>query len=152
MAVTITPYNHTAAKLQTLDIDANAANFKVELLNDSASFTGSHTAKSSVDNSGAYEVYGNGWAQGGEALASVTVTTVNTNASMFDAADLSITATGGAIGPAYKALLYVDEGGAGTTKTPLFFIAFGESKTASEGNTFNINWNASGIFTITPSA
>lgn len=149
MAVTITPYNHTAAKLLTLDIDANAANFKVELLSSSATFTATHTTKSSVDSAGTYEVYGNGWTQGGMALASVTVTTVNTDETMFDAADVSVTATGGAIGPAYAALLYVNEGGGGTY-TPLFFIAFGEAKTASEGNTFNVNWNASGIWNVAP--
>ena len=57
---------------------------------------------------------------------------------------LSVTATGGTIGTAWAALLYVDEG-AGGTYTPLWYIDFGEAKEATVGNDFKVNFNANGI-------
>ena len=149
MAVTVSTYNHTAAKLLNLSLADEAANVYLELLDGDASFTASHETKAQVDNSGGYEVYGNGWTQGGENLSNVAVTVTTTNDAMIDADDVQITATGGSIGPADAALVYVDEGGAGTTKTPLWFIDFGESKTATVGNVFPVIWNASGIAQIT---
>lgn len=148
MAITVSTYNHTSAKLLKLGVDPQAANFFLELLNGDATFVASHTTKAAVDNTGGYEVYGNGWTQGGENLASVAVTTVTTNDAMLDAADVQITATGGSIGPADAALVYVDEDGGGTY-TPLWFIDFGESKTATVGNVFPVFWNASGIAQVT---
>ena len=149
MSVTVSVYNHTAAKLWDLSVAANAGNFYVALLTNSAVFDAAHTTKSQVDNVGAYEVYGNGWTQGGVALSGVSVST-SLDVSKLDAAGVSVTASGGSIGPAYNALLYIDENGAGTTKTPLLFIAFNEAKMASEGNSFNIAWDADGIYTIAP--
>lgn len=149
MAVTVSTYNHTAKKLLDLSLVDEAANFYLELLSGDASFLASHTTKSQVDNAGAYEVYGNGWDQGGENLANVAVTTTTTNDAMLDASDVEVTATGGSVGPADAALVYVDEGGAGTTKSPLWFIDFGESKTATTGNVFPVIWNASGIAQVT---
>lgn len=148
MAVTVSTYNHTATKLLQLGVDPQAANFFLELLDSNATFVATHTTKSAVDNTGAYEVYGNGWTQGGENLTSVAVSTVTTNDAMLDAADVQITATGGSIGPADAALVYVDEDGGGTY-TPLWFISFGESKTATVGNVFPVLWSASGIAQVT---
>ena len=149
MAVTVSTYNHTAQKLLDLSLVDEAANFYLELLTGDASFLASHTTKAQVDDSGAYEVYDNGWTQGGENLANVAVRITTTNDAMIDADDVTITATGGSIGPADAALVYVDEGGAGTTKSPLWFIDFGESKTATVGNVFPVIWNASGIAQVT---
>ena len=148
MAVTVSTYNHTAAKLLQLGIVPQAANFYLELLTGDATFVASHTTKAAVDNTGAYEVSGNGWDSGGEPLTSVAVTTVTTNDAMLDAADVQITATGGSIGPADAALIYVNES-AGGTLTPLWFIDFGESKTATVGNVFPVIWSASGIAQVT---
>lgn len=149
MAVTVSTYNHTAEKLLKLSLTSEAANFYLELLSGDASFLASHTTKAQVDNSGGYEVHGNGWDQGGENLANVAVSTVTTNDGMIDADDVQVTATGGSIGPADAALVYVDEGGAGTTKSPLWFIDFGESKTATVGNVFPVIWNVSGLAQVT---
>ena len=68
MAVTVSTYNHTAAKLLQLGIVPQAANFYLELLTGDATFVASHTTKAAVDNTGAYEVSGNGWDVGGEPL------------------------------------------------------------------------------------
>ena len=148
MAVTVSTYNHTAAKLLGLGVTPQAANFYLELLDGDASFVASHTTKSAVDNAGGNEVSGNGWDEGGENMASVAVTTVTTNDAMLDAADVQITATGGSIGPADAALVYVNESNGGTL-TPLWYIDFGESKTATVGNVFPVIWNASGIAQVT---
>ena len=139
MAVTISRYNHTVKKLLNKEIDYTT--LKMMLLNNSATFTASHTALASVNNTGAYEVSGNGWTVGGIALASVAVTVVATNDAMLDADDISVTATGGPIGPAYKAVIYDDTG-----DVPLWFIDFGQVEEAGETTDFKFSFNASGIF------
>lgn len=146
MAVTISLYNGVAAAILNGSLDA-ADTYKLELLNNTATFTAANTTKAQVDNTGAYEVYGNGWDQGGETLANVAVTTVTTNDAKFDADDLSVTATGGDIGAAYKALLYNS-----TDSSLIAFIDFGEAKTAGVGTNFLVSWNASGIITLTNAA
>jgi hypothetical protein len=145
MAVTVSIYNHTAAKFAD-GSNAVGDTYKLELLNSSASFTAADTQKTQVDNAGAYETYGSGWAQGGVTLGSVAVTTVTTNDAKFAAADISVTATGGDIGPATAALLYNSTDANGP---PLAFIDFGGAKTAGVGTDFKVTWNASGIFTFT---
>jgi len=139
MAVTVTLYNQAAAKLasQTLTL----ANFKCALLN-GYSFDATETAWSDVSGS---EVSGNGWDAGGEALANVAVTTTTTNDGKLDADDLSVTATGGSIGPADGAVIYDST----TTGTLLAYISFGGSQEAGVGTDFKINWATGGIFTWT---
>jgi hypothetical protein len=142
MAVTISQYDHTAKLL--LNKEVVFANLKVELLNASATFVASHTAKNSVDNTGAYQVSGNGWASGGPSLASVAVTQVTTNDAMLDAADVSVTASGGSIGPAYAAFVYETD-----NNKPLWYIDFGQAESAGDTTDFKIIWNANGIVRLT---
>ena len=144
MAVSIQLYDTTVLRFVNGSNSA-ADTYKLELLNDSATFTASHTAKSAVDNSGAYEVSGNGWTVGGETLANAAISVANTNDAKFDADDIEVTATGGAIGAAYKALLY----NATDSNYPVAFIDFGEAKTADVGTPFKVTWNAAGIVTFT---
>jgi len=141
MAVTISRYNHTAKLLLNKEIVYTT--LKAMLLSASATFTASHTALTSVNNAGAYQVSGNGWASGGETLASVAITVVATNDAMLDADDISVTASGGSIGPAYSAVIYDDTH---ASDAPLWFIDFGGVKEAGVGTDFKINWNASGIY------
>lgn len=148
MADTYHEYNHTKSKLLGLGVTPQASNFYLELLSSSASFDATHTTKAAVDNSGSYEVYGNGWTQGGENLASVAVSIVETSKAMLDAADVDVEATGGAIGPASFALVWLDEGGAGTTKTPLWLYEFDDPITAAQGDFFLHRWSASGILRV----
>lgn len=224
MAVTITPYNGALKKL--LNKEYTFASIAVQLLNNSASFTASHTKKNQVDNGssatvtmtiaspgvvtwtshglsngnlvaflttgalptgltagawyyvinatthtfqvsatsggsaintsgsqsgthtgyagGSYEVYGNGWTAGGELLSNPAVTTVTTNDAMLDADDISKTASGGSIGPAYKALMY-DK----ATMDTLAFIDFGQAEEAGESTDFKIIWPTTGIVAAT---
>ena len=150
MADTISAYNHTRAKLWSLGIEDEAANFYVMLLDGTTAFSATHTSLDETSDTGADEVSGNGWDAGGEPLAGVAVSIVSTSGAKLDAADLSVTATGGHIGPAPAAVVYVDEGGLGSTKTPLFHIAFENAKTALSGFPFIITWSASGIASSVP--
>lgn len=144
MAVTIHRYNHTARKFLAGDVDIE--NMKVMLLTNDASFTATNTELDQVNNSGAYEVYGNGWTQGGELLDGAAVTTVATNGAMLDANDISVTATGAPIGPAYKMVIYDDSD---EDDAPLWFVDFGEAQTAGTGTPFIVAIHGNGLFRIT---
>lgn len=147
MAVSISRYNHTAKKL--LNKEVTYTTLKVMLLNNSASFSAGDTTLNQVTNSGAYQVSGGGWASGGQTLASVAVTTVDTNGAMLDGNDIEVTATGAAIGPAYAAVIYDDTD---SNDAPLWFVNFGEAKQADEGTPFKFSLNASGLFRVTQAA
>lgn len=153
MAVTITRYNHTLTLLNTGAIDLN--NLKVMLLTNAATFSAANTTLDQVAGAlegspaeRANEVYGNAWTQGGELLAGVAWTTVAAdvdtvaNDSMLDANDVSVTATGGPIGPTRKAVVYDDAHG---SDAPLLFIDFGEDQQAGEDTDFKIVWSTNGM-------
>jgi hypothetical protein len=141
MAVTISLYNHSASKLLSGAWNSTDT-YKVMLLDATGTFTASHTVVGDVSSD---QVSGNGWTVGGETLAGVSVSTVTTNDAKFDANDISVTASGGAIGPAENAVII------NTTDTSALVahIAFGEAKTADSGTDFQITWDASGIITAT---
>lgn len=144
MAVTISRYNHTSKKLMNKEVDLST--LKVMLLNSSASFTATNTTLNQVNNSGAYQVSGNGWTSGGVTLSNVAVTVVDTNGAMLDADDVDVEATGGAIGPAYALVIYDDTD---SNDAPLWFIDFDGAQTAGEGTSFKITFNANGILRVT---
>ena len=92
------------------------------------------------------EVSGTGYTAGGATLASKTCAEA-TRVTTFDAADTSwssstLTARG--------AVVYYASGTASTSLL-ICFIDFGADKSSDNG-TFEIQWNASGIFTITVAA
>ena len=141
MAVTVSVYNHTAARFAS---GANAAGdtYKVKLLT-AATFDATHTTLTATG--GTEATTGTGYTAGGATLANVAVTTVTTNDAKFDADDVTWTASGGSITASY-AILYNDTD---TDDPPVAFIDFGGSESASDGTDFLIVWNASGIFTWT---
>ena len=141
MAVTISLYNHTAAKFADGSFAA-ADTYKVKLLT-AATFDATHTTLAGTG--GTESTTATGYTAGGQALASVAVTTVTTNDAKFDANDLTWSASGGAIVASY-AILYNDTD---ADDPPLAFIDFGGSESAGSGTDFIIVWNASGIFTWT---
>lgn len=147
MAVTVSRYNHTVKKL--LNGEINYADLAFMLLSNSASFTAANTSIDAVAGAGpsrANEVHGNGWTQGGEDLASVAVTTITTNDAKIDADDISVTATGGPIGPAYKGVIYEKASG-----DVLWFYDFGQVEEAGEDTDFKVIINPNGIaFTTDP--
>lgn len=60
----------------------------------------------------------------------------------FDVADITWTASGGAIGPASGCLIYDVTNASGA----VYLIDFGEAKTADDGTDFKITIDASGLF------
>jgi hypothetical protein len=141
VAVTISLYNHTAAKFADGSFAA-ADTYKVKLLT-AATFDATHTTLAATG--GTESTTGTGYTAGGQALTGVAVTTVTTNDAKFDANDLTWSASGGSIVASY-AILYNDTD---TNDPPLAFIDFGGSESAGTGTNFLIVWNASGIFTWT---
>jgi hypothetical protein len=141
MAVTISVYNHTAAKFADGSF-AVGDTYKVKLLT-AATFDATHATLAAT---GGTEVAGaNGYTTGGQALANVAVTTVTTNDAKFDADDVTWSASGGSITASY-AILFDDTD---ANDPPLAFIDFGGSQSAGDGTQFKVIWNASGIFTFT---
>ena len=143
MAVTVSLYNHTAARFAD---GSNAAsdNYKVMLCT-AATFTASNTTLASITKTEVAN--GNGYTTGGAALTNVAVSTVTTNDAKFDADDATWSASGGAVTASY-AILYNDTD---ANDPPVAFIDFGGSQTAGDGTDFKIIWNANGIFTFTVS-
>lgn len=137
---TISLYNHTAKVLANSEV--NTANLKVMLVNN-YTFDPYETSMNYIDNQ---EVWGNGWDAGGEPLANESITQVSPNDAKLDADDLSVTATGGTIGPATGAVLYEADSPGGL---PLAYIDFAGSESAGVGTNFNITWDSSGIITFT---
>jgi hypothetical protein len=141
VAVTVSLYNHTAARFAS---GANAATdtFKVALYT-AATFNAANTTLAGITKTEVTNA--NGYTTGGATLANVAVTTVTTNDAKFDADDVTWSATGSGITASY-AILYNDTD---TDDPPVAFIDFGGSETASAGTDFLLVWNANGIFTWT---
>lgn len=130
-------YNHTRKLFANGDV--NIANLKVILVGSGYTFSATETAMTTIN---AQEVSGNGWTAGGEAVANAALTVTNTNEAKLDGDDISVTATGGDIGPATQLVVYD-----ATNNYPLFQYSFASSQTAGDGTPFNVTWNASGIAT-----
>ena len=141
MAVTISLYNHTAARFAS---GANAVGdtYKVKLLT-AATFDATHTTLTATG--GTEATTGTGYTAGGATLSNVAVTTVTTNDAKFDADDASWTASGGPIAAEF-AIIYNDTD---ADDPPVAFIDFDGSQSAGDGTDFLIVWNANGIFTWT---
>lgn len=147
MATTTQAYNHTANLINSGVVTA-AKTYKIEFLNNSATFDATHTAKTSVDNAGAYEVYGSGWTQGGETLAGVTIGIVSTTGSKFTATSPAVTLSGGDL-TVYKYLIYIDDG---ANDAPLYFITLNSALTVTDGNVIGVQISSNGIHQLTPAA
>jgi hypothetical protein len=142
---TISLYNHTARRF--MDGSNGAADtYKVMLLNSSASFNATHTTLTQVSNANAYEVYGHGWTQLGETLASVVVSTITTNDAMFDAADVLVNITGGALGPYSAYVIYNDTD---ADDPPVAYVALTSPVTTADGAVAGMIWASNGIITAT---
>lgn len=145
MAVTITPYNHTLKKIANKEFTLST--LKVMLLNQAAvtGFDASNTTLTQVLTGAQDEVSGNGWTAGGETIANVAVSTVTTNDAALDGDDISKTASGGSIGPAYGAVIYDDTD---ASDAPLAMIDFGQSEEAGDTTDFKVIWPTGGIITF----
>lgn len=146
MAVTVNRYNKAIEYIGDNTIDLDTDSFAIMLMNSSHVFTATHTQRTDV--SANQIATANGYTQAtgggtGKLLTSVTWTE-SSGTLTWDAADVSWTASGGSIA-ADDAVVFDDTA---TNDELMFSFDFGGTQTATDGGTFNINWNASGIFTI----
>lgn len=146
MAVSVTPYNHTVKKFANKEVTLTT--LKVMLVNQAAvtGFDAANTTLAQALTGAQDEVSGNGWTAGGETLQNVAVTTVTTNDGKLDADDISKTASGGSIGPAYGAIIYDDTD---VDDSPLLMVNFGQAEGAGDTTDFKFLINASGLITWT---
>lgn len=141
MAVTAKAYSNmplnALEKLMNLETDT------IKCMLCTASYTpnqDAHDFKNDITN----EVSGTGYTAGGAEVANPAVT-ISAKVTKFDGdnvawANSTITAR--------YAVLYDDTPAADADKPLLIYVDFGEDK-SSENGTFQITWDASGIFTVT---
>lgn len=128
----------------TIDVDSHT--FKVQLHTSSYSPNlNTHTVRADLTNELATA---NGYTAGGATLGSITWSSSSGTAT-FDAADTTWTASGGSI-TARNAVIYDD-----TPSSPLdpllgyvLLDTTPADVTATDGNPFTLQWNASGIWTL----
>ena len=141
MAVTISLYNHTRRRFLS-GANAEGDTYKVMLCT-AATFNAADTTLAGITKT--ETANGNGYTTGGATLANVTVSTVTTDDAMFDADNVTWSASGGSIEGAYG-IVYNDTD---ADDPPVAFIDFDGTQTAGDGTDFIIQWNASGIVSAT---
>lgn len=147
MATTTQVYNHVANLINSGQLPAGSV-YKVELLNNSATFDATATTKTAVDNAGAYEVYGSGWTQGGETLTGVTISITATTGSKFTANSPTVTLSGGNL-TWYKYLIYCDTIAG---DAPLYFVTLNAALTVTDGNIAGVSISSNGIHQLLQAA
>lgn len=125
------------------DYDTNT--FKAELYNSTHTFTAANTQRSDISANALAS--GNGYTNPGQDLVSNALSQPVAGTTMWDANDVTWTASGGSIGPADDCVIYND-----TSTSPVdslvCSIDFGASETAGSGTDFKITFHANGIFRI----
>ncbi len=104
-------------------------------INTSGSQSGVHTRTSS----GSGEVSGNGWNIGGMTLTTVAASIRSTSGAALSCDNLSVTATGGDIGPAYGCIIYEY-----SKMNLLWLVDFGQVETAGVGTNMLIVFDPTG--------
>jgi hypothetical protein len=147
MAASITVYQSFAEYIADGTIDMDTDTFKVSL--HTSAYTpsaSSHTVYANLTNELSTA---NGYTNGGATLASVTWNRSGGTVT-FDAADVVWTASGGSIAARYAVIR--KDGTANAIVSPLVAYILLDTTpadvTATAGNTFTLQWNASGIFTL----
>lgn len=143
MAVTAKLYGKGMLALANKEIDWTSDTIKAMLC--TSSYTpdqDAHDYKDDVTN----EVTGTGYTAGGATLANCTATyTAGTNVAKFDADDTLWTTS--TITARY-AVVYDATPGSDATRPLIGYVDFG-ADVSTAAQTFQITWNASGIFTVT---
>jgi len=144
MAVTAKLYGKFLNALANKEVDLNSDTIKVQL--HTSSYTpdqDTHDYHNDLTNEVAN---GNGYTTGGATLGSPSFSyTGATNVFMFDGADVSWTSS--TITARYAVL--VDTTPGSTSTNPLIgYVDFGTDVSTTNG-TFQITWDAAGIFTVT---
>ena len=142
MAVSAKLYGNSILKMLNKEIDFDSDTIKVMLCTNSYTpDQDTHEHKDNVTN----EVSGPGYTAGGATLSNKSVSyTAGTNVAKFDADDVSWSSS--TITARY-AVIY-DSTGVDSTSPLIGYVDFGQDISTSNG-TFQIIWDAAGIFTFT---
>lgn len=139
MAITITPYNHTANRMQG-GLDVATDSYKINLYT-VLPFVASATTKAGAEAGATQVATANGYTQNATTLTSVVIQISGTNGSRFAAANVAWAASGGNISAEFG-MVYNDTD---TDDPPLYHIDFGELFVATPGRNFEITWHPDGI-------
>ena len=144
MAASLTFYNSFREYVADGTIDLDTHTFKVMLVASGYTPSAAHTVKADVTNELSTA---NGYTAGGATLGSVTWGHSGGTAT-FDAADTVWTASGGSIVARY-AVIYDDTAANDELVCYILLDTTPADVTTTAGNTLTLQWNASGILTIT---
>jgi hypothetical protein len=144
MAASISFYNSFREYVGDGTIDLDNDTFKVMLVTSSYTFSASHTVKADITNELSTA---NGYTAGGATLASVTWGHSGGTAT-FDAENTVWTATDSGI-TARRAVIYSDTAASDELVASILLDTTPADVTATAGNTLTLQWNGSGIFTLT---
>lgn len=125
-------YNHTAKMLQPGGVSTSDT-WLVILLDSNAVFDADHTTIAEATNSGAWEVFGNGWSEGGEEITNVSGEISGDSGGAVTADDIRVKIFGGDLGPFDFYLLCANG-------VPLSFVTLTAPKTVLRGYYARIPW------------
>lgn len=94
------------------------------------------------------EITDTGYTAGGATLGTKTLTNTN-NVVTWDAANSQWTSGNPATLTARRAVVYNSTPATNATRPLMLWVDFGQDEVASNGGTFTIQWNASGIAAVT---
>ena len=143
MPTTTQLYNHTLTRFFS-GANISGDTYKVKLYEDDATFDATDTTLAAAE-SGATEVFGSGWPEGGFTLTGVTSVVHDTNGVKFDAADVIQEISGADLGPYRKYILYDDTD---ADDPPLAFFTRDADVTVEDGNSAGIIWADDGIIAV----
>jgi hypothetical protein len=140
-------FNHTLYLIGSGQVTESDI-LKLVLLDSSAAFDATHTTLAQVTGSGAYEVFGYGWLEGGYTLQNLSWDINATSGAILTADNVSQAISGGTL-PSYNAwAIYVDDG---ASNAPLWYWQQSTSQSISDGRSVTINGLTDGIFTMSKS-
>lgn len=133
-------YRDTLANLLAGEI--NKSGLKIALLDSTASFTAAHQTFDEVTDSGAKEVHGNNWNEGGVSLSGVVFETYGGLGNVrLKLNDVSRTVAGGSV-TASAALIYDSTH---PDKLAVCYIDFESERSAEQGMAFKFNFHPEGL-------
>jgi len=142
MTASISFYNEWKANIGKA-ANLSSDTFKMVLVTSTYTFAATHSVYADVTNELSTA---NGYTAGGATLGSVTWSQTSGTAT-FDAADTSWTASGGSL-VFRRGIIYDDTVSGDPLVASILFDTTPADITVLSGNTFTVQWNASGIFTL----
>jgi hypothetical protein len=145
MTASISFYDAFKANMGAVPLDIKSDTYKLMLVTSTYTInTTTHAVKADVTNELATA---NGYTAGGITMTSPTYAQV-AGVATWDAADTSVTASGGSL-VFRRGVIYDDTSASDYLVLSILFDTTPADITVLSGNTFTVQWNASGIFTLT---